>query len=70
MFMKLDEMKFGAVTFVWPKQYPENARRNHALNVARHFRDHAGGGDGKTDAIAIDDRGLRQRKWGRPEGRR
>ena len=31
--------------------------------IARHLRNHTGCGNGQAQAIAVDDRGLRQGKW-------
>jgi len=60
-------MQFGAVTFVLAETifWETRAEVTHH-RVARHFRDHAGGGDAQAAAIPIDNRGLwkRERKNG------
>ena len=60
-------MQLGAVAFVLAEAIFREARAEvtHHL-VARHFRDHAGGGDRQAVTIAVDDRGLRE--WKRKDG--
>jgi len=57
-------MKFGAVALVLVETIFGKllAEVTHDP-VARHFRDHARRGNRQAIAIAIDDRGLRKRKW-------
>src|ERR1700704_2380404 len=63
-FMKSVEVEFRAVTFVLAETVFRKLRAKVTHHhIARHFRDDTGGGDGETVAIAIDDRGLRKRKW-------
>ncbi len=52
-------MEFGAVTFMLAEAIlgKMGAKVTHH-SVTRDFRDHAGGGDGKTEAITIDNSGL------------
>ena len=61
-------MDLSAVTFM----LAEAILRKMGTEVTHHsvtgnFRDHTGGGDGKAKAIAIDDGGLRKRKWNHGE---
>ncbi len=57
-------MQFSAVTFMLAETiFGKTCAEVTHHRVTRHFRDHAGGGDGKAEAIAIDDGGLRKRKW-------
>ena len=52
-------MQFGAVTFVLAETIFRETRAEVTHHrVARHFRDHAGGGDAQAVAIPIDNRGL------------
>lgn len=52
-------MQFGAITFMLAKTIFRETRAEVTHHrVARHFRDHAGGGDAQTVAIPVDDRGL------------
>src|SRR5437667_9549160 len=62
-FMELQEMQFGAVTFMLAERilWEPRAKVTHH-SIARDLGDHAGGGDAHTDAITIDDCLLRQRK--------
>ena len=63
-FMKSGEVQFGAVALVLVETIFGKLRAEVTHDsVARHFRDHAGGGDGQTVAIAVDDRCLRKWKW-------
>ena len=63
-FMKSGEVEFGAVTFVLAETVFRKLRAKVTHHhIARYFCDNAGGGDGEAVAIAIDDRGLRKRKW-------
>ena len=57
-------MQFGAVTFMLAETIfgKMTAEVTHHC-VPRHFRDHTRGSDSKAEAIAIDDGGLRKRKW-------
>jgi hypothetical protein len=62
--MEFREMQLGAVAFVLAEIILGEARAEVTHHyVARHFRDHAGGGDGQTVTISVDDRGLREWKW-------
>lgn len=62
--MKFDEVEFGAVALVLAETILGELRAKFTHQaIACHFGDDTGGGNGQTDAIAIDDRGLRQRKW-------
>jgi len=57
-------MQFGAVTLVLVETILGKLRAEVTHDpVARHLGDHAGGGDRQTVAIAINDRGLWERKW-------
>ncbi len=57
-------MQFSAVTFMLAETiFGKTCAEVTHHRVTRDFRDHAGGGDGKAEAIAIDDGGLRKRKW-------
>ena len=57
-------MQFSAVTFMLAETiFGKTCAEVTHHHVTRHFRDHAGGSDGKAEAIAIDDGGLRKRKW-------
>ena len=61
--MQFREMQFGAVAFVLAEAILGKTRAKFAHHhIARHFRDHARGGDAQAVAIAIDDRRLRQRE--------
>ena len=56
-------MQFRAVAFVLAEAILRKPRAEVAHNrVARHFGDHAGRGNAQAEAIAIDDRRLRQRE--------
>src|SRR5437870_12256676 len=63
-FMELQEMQFGAVTFMLAERILRKlpAKVTHH-SVARDLGDYAGGSDAHADAITIDDRRLR--KWKR-----
>ena len=62
-FMELDQVQLSAITLVLAETILGEAGAEFTHNpIARHFRDHAGGSDGETVAIAVDDRGLRQGK--------
>src|SRR5262249_10662825 len=64
MFMEFLEVQLGAVALVLAKTIRgELSTKFTHQSVARHFRDHARRRDAQTDAIAIDDSGLRIRKW-------
>jgi hypothetical protein len=65
--MELNEMQFGAVTFMLAERilWKLRAKVTHH-SVARDLGDHAGGSDAHADAIAIDDSRLRQ--WKRNNG--
>jgi hypothetical protein len=65
--MELQEMQFGAVTFV----LAEAILRKMGTEVTHHsiprnFRDHTGGSDAQADAIPVNDCSLR--KWKRNNG--
>jgi hypothetical protein len=63
--MEFQEVEFGAVTFVLAEAIFRETRAEVAHNrVARHLRDHTRGRDREAGAIAVDDRGLRQRERG------
>ena len=63
MLMQFNQMQFRAVAFVLAEAIFGEARAEVAHNrIARHLRNHTGCGDGEAVAVAIDDRGLRQRK--------
>ncbi len=56
-------MQLGAVAFVLAETILGEARAEVTHHhVARHFCDHAGGGDRQAVTIAVDDRGLREWK--------
>ena len=56
-------MQFGAVTLVLAEAVFRITGAEVAHNrIARHFSDDARGRDAQTQAIAVDDRGLRKRK--------
>ncbi len=56
-------MQFGAVTFVLAETILRETRAEFThQSVARHFRDHARGRDAQAQAIAVDERGLWERK--------
>ena len=56
-------MQFGAVTFMLAEAILRKARTKVTHDpVARYLRDHARRGDSQANAIAIDNRGLRQWK--------
>ena len=58
-FMEFQEMQFSAVTFVLAETIvgKMGAEVTHH-SVAGDLRDHAGGGNAKAEAIAVDDGGL------------
>jgi len=61
--MEFGEMQLGAVAFVLAETILGEARAEVTHHhVARHFCDHAGGGDRQAVTIAVDDRGLREWK--------
>src|ERR1700682_1412237 len=63
-FMESGEVEFRAVAFVLAETVFRKLRAKVTHHhVARHFRDDAGGRDGETVAIAIDNRRLWKRKW-------
>ena len=62
--MQFNKVQFRAVAFVLAETILRKTRTEVAHNrIAGDFRDHGGGRDTEAVAIAIDDRGLRQRKW-------
>ena len=62
--MEFRQVQFGAVAFVLAETILGEARAKFTHHhVARDFCDHARGRDAQAVAIAIDDRGLRERKW-------
>jgi hypothetical protein len=62
--MELQQMQFGAVTFVLAERilWKFGAEVTHD-SVTRDLGDDAGGSDAQTEAIAIDNSGLRNWKW-------
>ena len=58
-FMEFQEMQFSAITFVLAETIlgKMGAEVTHH-RIACDFRDHAGGGNAKAEAIAVDDGGL------------
>ena len=61
--MQFNQMQFRAVAFVLAEAILGKTRAEVAHNrIASDFRDHRRRRDAETVAIAIDDRGLRQRK--------
>ena len=61
--MQFNQMQLRAVAFVLAETILGEARAEVAHNrIARYLRNHTGCGDGEAKAVAIDDRGLRQRK--------
>ena len=61
--MQFDQMQFRAVAFVLAEAIFGKARAEVAHNrVASDFGNHTGRGDAEAEAIAIDDRRLRQRE--------
>ena len=57
-------MQLGAVALVLAETILRKARAKFAhQSVARDLRDHARRRDAQAQAIAIDDRSLRQWKW-------
>ncbi len=57
-------MQLGAVALVLTKAILGETRTEFTHHhIARDFRDHTRGRDAEAEAIAIDDRGLRQREW-------
>jgi hypothetical protein len=61
--MQFNQVQFCAVAFVLAEAILRKTRAEVAHNrIARHFRDYGRGRDAEAVAIAIDDRGLRQRK--------
>ena len=62
--MQFDQMQFRAIAFVLAEAILGEAGAEVAHNrIARDLGNHTGCGNGEAVAIAIDDRGLRQRKW-------
>jgi len=61
--MESEQVQLGSVTFVLAEAILREltAKVTHHP-VARYLGDHAGSSDAKTDAIAINNRSLRQRK--------
>ena len=57
-------MQFGSVTFVLAETILRelSAKVTHHA-IPRYLGDHAGGSDAQADAVTIDDRRLRERKW-------
>jgi hypothetical protein len=61
--MQFNQVQFRAVAFVLAEAILRKTGAEVAHNrIASDFRDHAGRRDAEAVAIAIDDRGLRQRK--------
>ena len=61
--LQFREMQQRAVALVLAEAILREARAKFAHHaVARHFRDHARGGDAQAVAIAVHDCGLRERK--------
>jgi hypothetical protein len=61
--MQFYQVQFRAVAFMLAEAILRKTRAEVAHNrIARHFRDYGRGRDAETVAIAVDDRGLRQRK--------
>jgi hypothetical protein len=61
--MQFEEVQFGAVAFVLAEAILGKPGAKVAHNrIARDLGDHAGRGDAQAEAIAVDDRGLRERK--------
>ena len=57
-------MQLGAVALMLAETILREARAEFThQSVARHFRDHARGRDAQAQAIAVDDRRLREREW-------
>ena len=57
-------MQFSAVALVLAETIVRKTRAKFThQSVARHLRDHARRRDAQTQAIAVDDRGLREREW-------
>ena len=57
-------MQFGSVTFMLAERILRKLRAKVTHHpVARDLGNHAGGSDAQADAITLDDRGLRKRKW-------
>lgn len=57
-------MELGAIAFVLAETiFGKLAAKVTHHPVTRDFGDHTGGGDAQAHAIAIDNRGLRQREW-------
>ena len=57
-------MQLGAIAFVLAETVLRETRAKLAhQGIARDLGDHARGRDAQAQAIAIDDRGLRERKW-------
>jgi hypothetical protein len=62
--MKFDEMQFGAVAFVLAEAILRKLRAEVTHHsIARYLRDNACRRDAQANAIAVDNRGLGQRKW-------
>lgn len=63
-FMEFQKVQFGSVTFVLTKAILRKltAKVTHHP-VARNLRNHACGGNAHANAVALDNRGLRKRKW-------
>lgn len=62
--MKFLEMQLGSVSLVLAETILRKTRAKLPhQSVARHLRDHARRRDAQAEAIAIDDRRLRKRKW-------
>jgi hypothetical protein len=62
--MEFQQMQFGSVAFVLVEAILRElgAKVTHH-SVARYLGDHARCSDAQTDAIAVNNRGLRKRKW-------
>jgi hypothetical protein len=62
--MELNEMQFGAVTFMLAERILRKLRAKVTHHsIARDFGYYAGGSDAQANAITIDDSRLRKRKW-------
>ena len=63
-FMELQEMQFGAVTFMLAERILRKLRAKVTHHsIAGDFGDYAGGSDAQANAITIDDGRLWKWKW-------